>query len=133
MVRIEVATMVWSRAPRNIPIMSPPRIVTIWRCVGATLGRAGTGTAAAAASTGGVDEWEVWDTGTSRGCAATDGFEAGVEPTGSGERGGRNTRPFPVKVHNYLLDDTIPRVRHGSSGAGAPVRHGSGPADPPDA
>ena len=63
MVRIEVATMVWSRAPRNIPIMSPPRIVRIWRCVGATLGRGGTG---AAASTGGIDEREVWDTVTSR-------------------------------------------------------------------
>ena len=84
--------------------------MTIWRCVGATLGRAGTGTAAAAAPTGGIDEREVWDTGTSRGCAVTDGLEAGVEPSGSGERGRRNTRLFPVKVHNSLLDDTIPRV-----------------------
>jgi methionine-rich copper-binding protein CopC len=94
----------------------------IWRCVGATLRRAGTGTAAAAASTGGVDEWEVWDTGTSRGCAVTDGSEAGVEPSGSGERGGRNTRLFPVKVHNSLLGDTIPRVRHGSSWPRRPMR-----------
>src|SRR5665647_3424261 len=33
MVRIAVATMVWSRAARNMPIISPPRIVRIWRWV----------------------------------------------------------------------------------------------------
>src|SRR5450756_1584876 len=33
MVRIAVATMVWSRAARNMPIIRPPRIVRIWRCV----------------------------------------------------------------------------------------------------
>ena len=33
MVRIEVATIVWSSAARNIPSMSPVRIVTIWLCV----------------------------------------------------------------------------------------------------
>src|SRR5690242_10673934 len=32
MTRIALATMVWSRAARNIPIMSPTRIVTISRC-----------------------------------------------------------------------------------------------------
>jgi methionine-rich copper-binding protein CopC len=94
----------------------------IWRCVGATLGREGPGTAAAAVSTGGVDEWEVWDTGTSRGCAVTDGLEAGVEPSGSGERGRRNTRLFPVKVHNSLRDDTIPTVRHVSCWPRRPMR-----------
>ena len=33
MTRMADATMVWSRAARNIPIMSPMRIVTIWRWV----------------------------------------------------------------------------------------------------
>ena len=33
MVRIEVLTMVWSRAPRNMPSISPDRIVTTWAWV----------------------------------------------------------------------------------------------------
>src|ERR687883_442174 len=33
MVRIEVATIVWSRAARNIPDMRPARMMTIWRWV----------------------------------------------------------------------------------------------------
>ena len=42
MVRIAVATMVWSSAPRNIPIIRPPRIVRIWRWVrGAKLAATG--------------------------------------------------------------------------------------------
>ncbi len=32
-VRIAVLTMVWSRAPRNIPIIRPTRIVRIWAWV----------------------------------------------------------------------------------------------------
>ena len=33
MVRIAVETTVWSSAARNIAVISPTRIVTIWRCV----------------------------------------------------------------------------------------------------
>ena len=33
MVRIDVLTMVWSSAPRNMPSISPERIVRIWACV----------------------------------------------------------------------------------------------------
>src|ERR687884_1079666 len=33
MVRIDVATIVWSRAARNIPDISPARMMTIWRWV----------------------------------------------------------------------------------------------------
>src|SRR6478735_9390185 len=33
MVRIDVLTIVWSRAPRNMPIIRPTRIVRIWACV----------------------------------------------------------------------------------------------------
>src|SRR5690349_5576966 len=45
MVRIAVATMVWSRAARNMPIISPTRIVTIWRWVRGPSGRAGAAAA----------------------------------------------------------------------------------------
>src|SRR3954453_4912853 len=33
MVRIEVLTIVWSRAPRNMPIINPTRMVRIWAWV----------------------------------------------------------------------------------------------------
>ena len=33
MVRIDVLTIVWSSAPRNIPSISPDRIVRIWAWV----------------------------------------------------------------------------------------------------
>ena len=33
MVRMEVDTMVWSSAPRNMPIIRPVMMVRIWRCV----------------------------------------------------------------------------------------------------
>src|SRR5512132_1042869 len=41
MVRMADATMVWSRAARNMPIIRPMRIVTIWRWVSGPLGRSG--------------------------------------------------------------------------------------------
>src|SRR6188472_4085275 len=42
MVRIAVATMVWSSAARNMPIISPMRMVTIWRWVSGPVGRSGS-------------------------------------------------------------------------------------------
>src|SRR5665648_333660 len=51
MVRIAVATMVWSRAARNMPIISPPRIVRIWRCVMEKVGAAGAPSAVSGAVT----------------------------------------------------------------------------------
>src|SRR5690242_12141685 len=40
-VRIEVLTMVWSSAARNIPSIRPLRIVMIWRCVSLPAGADG--------------------------------------------------------------------------------------------
>jgi hypothetical protein len=48
-VRIDVATMVWSSAARNMPSINPERMVRICRCESAALGsrsRRGPGTAA---------------------------------------------------------------------------------------
>ena len=48
MVRMAVATMVWSSAARNMPIIRPMRIVTIWRWLSGPVGRSGSSTAAGA-------------------------------------------------------------------------------------
>ena len=79
MVRMAVATMVWSSAARNIPIIRPTRIVTIWRWVSGPSGG------------------PVVDRGGSRGAAAggqaAPGVAGGVEsfigrPSGEGGEGG---------------------------------------------
>src|SRR5665647_3161966 len=56
MVRIAVATMVWSRAARNMPIISPPRIVRIWRCVMLNVSAAEAGMAGPLVAVGEVGE-----------------------------------------------------------------------------
>jgi hypothetical protein len=58
MVRMAVATMVWSSAARNMPIIRPMRMVTICRWVS---GPAGASTAVAdAASAAGEEVLMTW-------------------------------------------------------------------------
>src|SRR3954447_18514468 len=65
MVRMDVATMVWSSAAMNMPSMSPPRIVRISRWVG------GTKAAEPAEPVGSVEVVLCWDIGTLSGGRGT--------------------------------------------------------------
>src|SRR6478735_5823335 len=80
-VRIAVATIVWSRAARNIPIIRPIRIVTICRWVRGPSGRAGAVAAMSVLRGAGVAG--VGDRG-GMGCAAAQealpvGLQGGAE------------------------------------------------------
>src|SRR3954454_5885055 len=68
MVRMDVATMVWSRAAMNMPSISPPRIVRISRCVG---GRKAAGLDERGASVEVVLCWDIGALSGGRGSRAT--------------------------------------------------------------